>query len=593
MPVPCPPVPLHERTEDLDEGPLHWWEAGDAPSCASTASPTRTSMWRDFLACCGGVAVDLPGFGLAGKRGDLDYSIAVYDRFLERFLDHLGWERVRLVVHDWGGAVGARLRPARPRAGRAARDDRRVPLLPGYRWHRMARLWRARGGRRARHGRDQPAATVGCDAQVRRPARGLRRRGVRTLRPGHAARDPQALPLRARGRAGRGWPRAWRPSTCPSWSSGATRTRTSRPASGTALPTRWATPPSSTFPTPATGPGSTAPTSSRGCATGSPRSRGLGPRRRRWSCCALLLDPGPALRPRRCDLARRTVFSADGFTLWDERLVRRPPHARATPCSSRRWARSWARSCSGRWRRWRPRSPSSAGQPRLRERAAGSPRRGSRSAAAANLFTGRLTFTLGMAIGLSPLVAWQRQRILLALLLALLTGLASPVAGLFLGVAAWPGRLSACGCAASAGEEPRQRGASVGARQTSSGAGVAVLMLLCATVAAGASSRCCSPRAARAVRPDLVPAAAWGSSVLLAVRAPTRGDRPAHRARPLRDPGRTAAFVFDTPFGGNAARLGALFAGPVLAAAVLGRRDTARLAHAGAGRRRPAARCAG
>jgi hypothetical protein len=55
--------------------------------------------------------------------------------------------------------------------------------------------------------------------------------------------------------------------------------------------------------------------------------------------------------------------------------------------------------------------------------------------AAANLFAGRVPFGLGMALGLWTLVAWQRKRTPLALLLALLTGLASPVAGVFLGLA--------------------------------------------------------------------------------------------------------------------------------------------------------------
>ena len=48
-----------------------------------------------------------------------------------------------------------------------------VPLLPGYRWHRVARLWRTRGRRRAVHGSDEP-----LDAEARH-ARGRRRRRAR------------------------------------------------------------------------------------------------------------------------------------------------------------------------------------------------------------------------------------------------------------------------------------------------------------------------------------------------------------------------------------------------------------------------------
>jgi len=51
--------------------------------------------------------------------------------------------------------------------------------------------------------------------------------------------------------------------------------------------------------------------------------------------------------------------------------------------------------------------------------------------AAALLFSGRLTFTLGIAIGLGALLALQRRRPLLAAVLAALTVCGSPVAGVF------------------------------------------------------------------------------------------------------------------------------------------------------------------
>src|SRR6266496_1446536 len=50
---------------------------------------------------------------------------------------------------------------------------------------------------------------------------------------------------------------------------------------------------------------------------------------------------------------------------------------------------------------------------------------------AAMLLSGRITFALGIAIGLGALLALQRRRPVLAAALALLTAFASPVAGLF------------------------------------------------------------------------------------------------------------------------------------------------------------------
>jgi hypothetical protein len=57
-------------------------------------------------------------------------------------------------------------------------------------------------------------------------------------------------------------------------------------------------------------------------------------------------------------------------------------------------------------------------------------------ATAVNLVVGRLPFALGIAVGLGALVALDRGRLALAVVLALTTPLASPVAGLFLGLVA-------------------------------------------------------------------------------------------------------------------------------------------------------------
>jgi pimeloyl-ACP methyl ester carboxylesterase len=105
--------------------------------------PDSSDTWVPFLERTGGIAPDLPGFGRSGKRGDFDYSIPGYDRWLERFLDHAGVQRVRMVVHDWG-AVGLILAQRRPdRVERLVVIDA-VPFLPGYRWHPFARVWRRR-----------------------------------------------------------------------------------------------------------------------------------------------------------------------------------------------------------------------------------------------------------------------------------------------------------------------------------------------------------------------------------------------------------------------------------------------------------------
>ncbi len=103
--------------------------------------PSAGFEWREFLRRGGGIAPDLPGFGRSAKDADFDYSIAGYGAFIESFMDTLALERANLVVHDWG-AVALDFAQRRPeRIGRLVVIDA-VPLLPGYTWHRTAKIWR-------------------------------------------------------------------------------------------------------------------------------------------------------------------------------------------------------------------------------------------------------------------------------------------------------------------------------------------------------------------------------------------------------------------------------------------------------------------
>lgn len=126
-----------------------FWRSAPAPADVSGTAvplylhgvPDSSGYWRPFLERTGGVAPDLPGFGRSGKPGSLSYTIAEYDGFIERFLDQEGIERVSLVMHDWGGVGLAFAQRLPERVERIVLVDA-VPFLPGYRWHRTARIWR-------------------------------------------------------------------------------------------------------------------------------------------------------------------------------------------------------------------------------------------------------------------------------------------------------------------------------------------------------------------------------------------------------------------------------------------------------------------
>ncbi|MBA3808278.1 MAG: alpha/beta hydrolase [Solirubrobacterales bacterium] len=143
---------VSEHTAEIDGLPVFWRSApvGDRGAASSAVAlylhgvPSNSDDWLPFLELGGGLAPDLPGFGRSGKPGSLTYTIAEYDRFIERFLDELEIERVSLLVHDWG-AVGLAFAQRLPERVQRLGIVNAVPFLPGYRWHRTARVWRTPG----------------------------------------------------------------------------------------------------------------------------------------------------------------------------------------------------------------------------------------------------------------------------------------------------------------------------------------------------------------------------------------------------------------------------------------------------------------
>ncbi|MGH2941850.1 MAG: alpha/beta fold hydrolase, partial [Solirubrobacteraceae bacterium] len=136
--------PVAEETLELDGQPVHLRRAGadDVPILYLHGIPTSSFDWLGPLELGGGIAVDLPGFGLSGKRGDLDYSLHGHATFVDRLLDALDIERVRLCAHDWGAAVGLAWAMRDPSRVERLVIVNGVPLLPGFRWRGLARIAR-------------------------------------------------------------------------------------------------------------------------------------------------------------------------------------------------------------------------------------------------------------------------------------------------------------------------------------------------------------------------------------------------------------------------------------------------------------------
>ncbi len=135
---------MHEvlhQTIELDEQPVHVLRAGDdaVPVVFLHGVPTSGDDWLPFLREGGGVALDLPGFGRSGKRGDGDFTVEGWARWLPRVLDALGLERVHLCAHGWG-AAGLLLAAREPhRVGRVAVING-APLFGGLPLPRAGRV---------------------------------------------------------------------------------------------------------------------------------------------------------------------------------------------------------------------------------------------------------------------------------------------------------------------------------------------------------------------------------------------------------------------------------------------------------------------
>jgi pimeloyl-ACP methyl ester carboxylesterase len=108
-------------------------------------NPGSADDWEALVCAAGAVhravALDLPDFGDTRAPAGFDHRPETYAAWLGEAIDALGIERAHLVVHDFGGPIGLLWAAAHPDA-LASITLIDTGILPGYRWHRMARLWR-------------------------------------------------------------------------------------------------------------------------------------------------------------------------------------------------------------------------------------------------------------------------------------------------------------------------------------------------------------------------------------------------------------------------------------------------------------------
>jgi pimeloyl-ACP methyl ester carboxylesterase len=130
------------ETRLLQAGPAHSPEA----VVFVHGNPGSADDWEALAVAAGAtgtraVAFDLPDFGETVAPPGFEHSGEGYATFIGEALAALGIERVHLVLHDFGGPIGLiwAMEHADSLAGVVLID---TGVLPGYKWHTLARIWR-------------------------------------------------------------------------------------------------------------------------------------------------------------------------------------------------------------------------------------------------------------------------------------------------------------------------------------------------------------------------------------------------------------------------------------------------------------------
>jgi pimeloyl-ACP methyl ester carboxylesterase len=108
-------------------------------------NPGSSEDWLEVLPHVGefarAIAPDMPGYGKADRPARFAYTVEGYARHLAGLIEQLGLTRVHLVLHDFGGPWGLEWSVAHP-SQVASVTLINIGIVPGYRWHVIARIWR-------------------------------------------------------------------------------------------------------------------------------------------------------------------------------------------------------------------------------------------------------------------------------------------------------------------------------------------------------------------------------------------------------------------------------------------------------------------
>lgn len=131
--------PFASHWFEIDGHRYHYLDEGRGePLLLVHGNPTWSFYWRELVLALRGkyrlIVPDHIGCGLSDKPQRYDYRLAQHIGNLRRLVEHLRLEKLTLLAHDWGGAIGLGAAVSEPNRFRrfvlfntAAYRSRRVP----------------------------------------------------------------------------------------------------------------------------------------------------------------------------------------------------------------------------------------------------------------------------------------------------------------------------------------------------------------------------------------------------------------------------------------------------------------------------------
>ncbi len=111
--------PFKSQLMEIDGNIIHYIDEGEGATLLLLhGNPTWSFLYRHIVLKLSShfrcIALDYPGFGLSTAKPDYDFTPREHSNIVEKFVEHLGLNDLRIMVQDWGGPIGLGFAGRRP-----------------------------------------------------------------------------------------------------------------------------------------------------------------------------------------------------------------------------------------------------------------------------------------------------------------------------------------------------------------------------------------------------------------------------------------------------------------------------------------------